>query len=142
MGDPPEARLDAPQDDRFGRFEIAADQVGVGDHGPVGAAAVDPPGREVVLPAPLSRGGAVGDHRVDAAARHAPEEGRFAEAGDVRPRGDVRLGDDPHAVPRPEEPLSDDGDADVGAVDVAVPGDQDHVEPIPAERPEFFRRGG
>ena len=60
MGDPPEARLDASQDNRSGRFEIVPDQVGVGDQSPVGPAAVDPPGREVILPAPLSRGGAVG----------------------------------------------------------------------------------
>ena len=130
MGDPPEARLDPAQDDRFRLLEIAADQVGVGDHRPVGAAVVDPPGREVVLPAPLSGGGAVGDQRVDAAARDAPEEGRFAEAGDVRSGVDIRLGDDPHAVSGGEQALSDDGDADEGAVEVAVPGDQDHVEPV------------
>jgi hypothetical protein len=31
VGDPPEACLDPPQDDRFGRFEMVADEVGVGD---------------------------------------------------------------------------------------------------------------
>ena len=30
----------------------------------------------------------------------------------------------------------------IGAVEVAVSGDQDHVEPVPAELPQFLRCGG
>ncbi len=142
MGDPPEARLDPAEDDGLRLLEITADQVGVGDHRAVGTAVVDPPGREVVLPAPLSGGGAVCDQGIDAAARDAPEEPRFSETGDILFGVDIRLGDDPHAVSGGEQALSDDGDADEGAVEVAVPGDQDHVEPRPAEIPDFLRRGG
>ena len=79
MGDPPEACLDPAEDDGRRLLEMTADQVGIGDHRAVGTAVVDPPGREVVLPASLSGGGAVRDQGIDAAARDAPEERRFAE---------------------------------------------------------------
>ena len=142
MGDPPEACLDPAEDDGRRLLEMAADQVGIGDHRAVRTAVVDPPGREVVLPSSLPGGGAVRDHGIDAAARDAPEEPRLAETGDIIFRAHVRLGDDPHAVSGGEQPLADHGDADKGAVQVAVSADQDHVEPRPAEIPDLLRRGG
>ncbi|OPY92413.1 MAG: hypothetical protein A4E73_01161 [Syntrophaceae bacterium PtaU1.Bin231] len=142
MRDPPQARLDAAQDDRFRALEARTDQVGVGDDCAVGTPVVQAAGREIVGPARFPEGGVVGDHGIDAAAGDAPEERGFAETLDVGPRPDVGLGEDADAAAGLFQQAPDGGRTDEGAVDVGVPRDENHVEAIPAAGGHLLARGG
>ncbi len=120
----------------------AADDVGIDDRSPVGAAGVLPAGGVIVRAARLFQSGVVGNHRVDAAGGHAPEQARLPETGDIHIRFRVGLGDDPNAVAGVEQHFPDDGGTDKGAVDVGIAGHQDDVERIPAQAFHFCGGGG
>jgi len=133
VGDAAQAGFDAAEDDRPGGFERAPDQVGIDDHGPVGAAVVEPARGKVVALPPLLEGGIVGDHRIDTASADAPEEPGLAEAGDLLRVLDRWLGDDANAEAVMVEPFADLRGAVEGAVDVTVTGDEDDVARLPAQ---------
>ena len=81
--DAPQTGLDATKYDWPGVLEVLADQVRVDDDGAVGAAVVPATGGEIVGSLGLLRRRVVGHHRVDTAARDAPEELRFAQPSDL-----------------------------------------------------------
>ena len=142
VGDAPQAGLDAAEHDGRGLFAAAADQVRVGDHRPVWPPVVAAARGVVVGLAAQARGGAVGDHGVDGAAGDAPEQARLAQAGEVRGRVRVRLGDDADAEALLDEHPADHRHAHEGRVDVSIAGDQDHVERVPAAGGHFSTGGG
>jgi hypothetical protein len=140
VGNPPQAGLDAAQDDRRRVLEEPPDQVRVHDHRPVRATVVSPPRREVVRLLFSLHRRVVGHHGVNAAAGHAPEQLWLSQPPDVGVGMNIRLGDDAHAIARLQEHLADDRYTDEGAVDVAIARHEDDVEPVPAEGIEFLSR--
>jgi hypothetical protein len=142
MGDAPQAGLDSAEDDGSGRLEMPPDQVGIGDHGPVGTTVVDAPGGEIIAAPPLSGGRVIGDHGIHAPAGHPPEQLRLPQPGDVAAVAYVRLGDDAHAIPRLHEHPADDRHPDMRGIDIAVARDQDYVQSFPSKSGDFFGCGG
>lgn len=138
MSDAAQAGFDAAKNDRAGSLARAGEigettyEVGVDDGGAVGAAIVDPARGVIVGTAFLLKGGVVGHHGIDCAGGDSPEEDWLAQAADIGGFIDVWLGDDTDAVACLEEQLADEGGADEGAVDIAVAGDEDDVERVPA----------
>ncbi len=119
-----QAGLNAPQNDRAGGLTgvkplgKTADDVGIDDGGTVGTAGVFAPGGVIIGTAGLFEGSVVGNHRIDAAGSHAPEKARLAQAGNIRIRFRVRLGNDPDAIAGVKQDLPDDGGTDKGTVNV------------------------
>src|SRR3989304_6122979 len=118
VGHAAQARLDAAEYDRTRIFKVPPDEVRVDDRGPVRTAVVYAARRVVVGLSPAAGCGAVGDHRVYAAACNAPEWLGPAEGADVGPGIHVRLADDADPVPGLQEHLADYSRADKGRVDV------------------------
>ena len=119
-------------------FGIAPDEVGVDDGRPVGTAGVLAARSVVIAAARFLQSGVIGNHRVDAAGRHSPEQVRFAKAGNIGNRFRVRLGDDADAVTGVEQHFPNDRGTDKGAVNIGIAGHQDDVERIPAQAFDFF----
>jgi len=142
MGNAAQAGLDPTQHQRRGSFEMLADQVGVGKHRPVRSASVLPARGVVIGFAALARGGAVGNHGIDRAASDAPEQRGFAETGDVVLRLEIGLGNDSDPEAVPDQEFANHSHADKRRVDVGVAGDEDDVEPIPAQLSHFFSGAG
>ncbi len=78
MRHPPQARFNSAQDDRHRLLEMLADQVAINRDRPVRAPRVLSTGGEIITFAAASRGRPIGDHGVDAASAHTPEQGRLA----------------------------------------------------------------
>ena len=138
MGDAPQAGFNAAQHNGPGLFEVAADQVGIGDHGPVRPPVVDPARGQVVAFPFFSRGRVIGDHGIHAPAGHPPEQGRLAQPGDVVSR-EVGLGNHPHPIADIGQHPADHGHAHRRGVNIGVPGDQDNVYRLPSQGMDLFR---
>ena len=140
MGDAAKGCLDAADHDGLGVLEGLAHETRVHEDGAVGAAVVHAARGEVVVVAALSGGGVVRDHRVHASGRDAPPQAGLAQTLDVLRAVPTRLRDHAHAVASLHQHLAQHGRSAEGAVEVGVPGDQDHIEFAPAKLSHLFTR--
>ena len=141
MGHPAQGGFDTAQDDGAGILVKAADEIGVGDHRPVGAAVVLTAGSVIIGAAFLFVGGVIGDHRIDAAAGDPPEQYRLTQAGDIGIGSGIRLGNDPHPESGSFQHPANDRRTDERAVDITVAADQDDIQLIPTAGMHFFESG-
>ena len=125
----------------FDRFSVTSNQPGINNRCAVWSAIILATWRVVIVAAFLFERCVIGDHRIDAASRHAPEKFGFAEPADVHERIGAGLGDDPDAVSRIREDFANHRGPHEGAVYIAVAADDDDIERIPAKGIHFFACG-
>ncbi len=141
VGNTPQAGLNPAQNDGNARTSVAADQIGVDDDGPVRTAVVDAARREIVGTALFLQGRVVGHHGIHTSPGDAPEKGGVTQSQDILRCVRIGLGDDPHPVAGILQNATDDGHADVGAVDVAIARHQDDIQSGPPAVVDVFLRG-
>ena len=140
--DAPERGLDAAEDDREARLvgERLATEVRVHDRRAVRTHVDLAVGGVLVLAAHLLLRGELVQHRVEVPGADPDEEARPPHPGDVVRRVPARLRDDPHAVAAPLEETRDEDRTERRVIDVRVPGDEEHVELVPATRGHLLAR--
>jgi hypothetical protein len=82
-------------------------------------------------------------HRIHRPGRHAEEEARSAELGEIpQVVPPVGLGHNRHTIPFGFEQTAHDGRAERRVVDVGIAREEDHVELIPAACADFLEGSG
>ena len=124
------------------KLKVPSDQVGIGDDRPVRPTGVLAARGEIIGFPAFFQGSEVGYHGIDATSGDPPEEIRFAEPSDVPVRPGLGLGDHPDPVAGLQQHPADHGHPHVGAVDVAVAGDEDDIQATPSAGANLFGGGG
>ena len=116
-----DVRIEALEDLRVDRHGVIGPETGLSARG-VGIVMAQPDVGRVVV-----------DHRVHGSGRHAEEQPRRAQFGEVaQVVPPVGLGDDCHAIAFGLEQPSDDRRPESRVVDVGIAREEDHIELIPS----------
>ena len=141
MGDAPQRRLDAANDDGRIRKSFPT-TLGIDNDGAIRSSAAFSAGSVgIVMAQPAVRRVAV-DHGVHVAGGHAIEKVWLAKPAEILRVLPVRLGDEPDAESLRLEQAANDRHAETGVVYIGVAGDEDDVAGIPAKRLHLLPRHG
>jgi len=132
MSNAPQTGLYPTQHDGLCGLEVLPNQVCIDDRGPV-RPYVDAAGSIIVLMAELIQAGVIGHHGIYRPGGNAPEQSRRPQPCDVPPVPDGWLGNQRRFKTVLPQILADDCGADLGTIDVGIPGHQNDIRLFPAQ---------
>ena len=141
MGQSTQRCLDATGDDRDALVRFTS-PLAIGQGGSVRPQPDAPTWRISIIVADFAIGRVVVDHAVHVPCADRKEQSRPAKALPILARLPVRLTDQSDAIPSRLEDPSEDRHRETRVIDVSVPGDEDHVELVPASGLSLLHRHG
>ena len=133
MGEAPQGSFQPADDDGALRIQLT-DLLRIDDGGAIRAKPRFTAGGIRIRAAPAAGGGIMRHHAVNVARAHHEPEARLPETDEIFIGPPVRLSEHRHTVSMAFQHTGDDGRAEGGVIDVGIPGDQNEVRAIPAQR--------
>ena len=137
MGEAPQGSFQPADDDGALRIQLT-DLLRIDDGGAIRAKPRFIAGGIRIRAAPAAGGGIMRHHTVNVARAHHEPEARLPETDEIFIGPPVRLSEHRHTVSMAFQHTGDDGRAEGGVIDVGIPGDQNEVRAIPAQRLRLF----